>query len=158
MYDLNPNVWDKPINEEAEIIKPPKDPYAYKKNGDKYFIANIGKGVQPDDNTQWKPVAPKYISSIETRIFSPEGRVSAITQALKWQSFPCVPTTKGSVGKSSEANDGTVIFTIGDTYYYNNGRWSTKNSRGSYTCNGNQIVINKGAQATDYTDVSNLNK
>lgn len=158
LYNLNPNKWNKPIKEEAEIIKPNEDPYAYKKDGDKYFIANIGKGVQPDDNTQWKPVGPNYISAIESAIFSPEGRVSAITQDVKWQSFPCVPTTQGAVKKSLESNDGTVLFTIGDKDYYNNGRWVSKDSKGSYKCDGNKIVLVGYAQPTEWASTDDLKK
>ena len=158
LHNLNPNKWDKPIREEAEIIKPPKDPYAYKKDGDKYFIAKIGKDVKPDENTQWKPVGSNYVSSIESKIFSPEGRVSAITQDVKWQSFPCVPTTQGAVGRPAGTNDGTVIFTIGDKDYYNNGRWVSKDSRGSYKCDGNKIVLVGYAQPTVLASTDDLKK
>ena len=77
---------------------------------------------------------------------------------MKWQSFPCVPTTQGAVGRPAGTNDGTVIFTIGEFDYYNNGRWVTKDSRGSYTCSGNKIVLGRDAQSTVLASTNDLKK
>lgn len=144
LYELNPNKWGKPLNEESQIIKPEGDPFAYMKSGDTYYHINVGKtGEKPlETDERWQQeTRPTAIDAIKTEIFSsdsttttpetvttPENttdlssEVSTITKDKKWKNFPCVPLSwDSSKDKSRVDTSNNVIFSIDGIVYFNDG-------------------------------------
>lgn len=144
LYELNPNKWGKPLNEEAQIIKPEGDPFAYMKSGDTYYHINVGKtGEKPSETDErWQQeTRDTAIYAIKTQIFSgdstttttetgttPENttdlssEVSTITKDKKWKNFPCVPLSwDKSKDKSRMDTSNNVIFSIDGIAYFNEG-------------------------------------
>ena len=148
LYELNPNKWGKPLNEQVEIKRPDGDPFAYMKSGDTYYHINVGKedkSTPSETDSRWQEeTRPKAIEAIKTQIFAdssttttgtdttPENtadlssQVSKITTDTKWNNFPCVPLSFNSTkDKKREAKDTknyiNVMFSIDGNVFFNGG-------------------------------------
>lgn len=160
----------KPLLEQAVIKKPTEDPYAYKQDGDKYYIINLGsKGdvsVSQDD-PRWKEVTnPTQIDAIQTQIFSDNSstespatettlaqQVLKITKDSKWQKFPCVPLTPKVKGIAA-TNGSDVSFALNGKQYFNNGIFMTSDfkGQGTFSCSSDNKIVEKKFESNSNSD------
>ena len=111
LYELNPNKWGKPLNEEAQIIKPEGDPFAYMKSGDTYYHINVGKtGEKPlETDERWqKETRDTAIYAIKTEIFSGDSTTTTTTtitpvKAVADNTSVSLPTVQSMIQRQNPA-------------------------------------------------------